>query len=166
MFSYCKRTNQSVQTRDFPINYQMSNLHTVEGFNKRPFMCTGLNVPAMPMKQVPLGLYDVEATLRGRNREEQVFCQNEKRAELPQYAFFRPMPVPGKAPIPIAPTIQTSGMRNDSLCRHVTMTTPCGDSCACDHRCSCRATWTQLNQVPFRAGPPPMASNACDSIRF
>jgi len=166
MFSYCKRSSHL--NKDLQPNYHVNNLLTLEGFNKGPFMCNGLNLPRVPFKQTPPGrLLAVESQLRGRNRSEQMFCQDEQ--ELPQFSTFRPMPIPAKGPPPCAPSamLQTSGLKNpDNLCRHVTLRTPCGNECACGQACLCKDVWMDMNKVPYKASPAPMCVGNDVNYRF
>ncbi len=166
MFSYCKRTMRKDGDQTF-FNYNMSPLQTPNGFKAQPFLCRGLNVPRFPMKQVPAHLYDLENTLHGRNRSEQVMCQNEQ--ELPNFSTYQ-MPAIGLNPIPTGPTalLSTVSVRplDGTLCRHVTMTTPCGHNCACSLSCTCKDLMADRNKQPYRAAAPRMAAVPCDRMRF
>lgn len=161
MFTYCRRNaslSDNKETRQFPLEYKMASFNTLPGFNKDPFMCRGLNIPRMPTRQVPSHLFEWESALQGRNVSQQQMCKEE--GELPHFATYNMPLMAPLNPIPTGPSavISTSGVKPQEgvLCRHVTMTTPCGKSCACPLACTCKTLMQDRNKVPFRAVAPRM----------
>jgi hypothetical protein len=155
LFSYCKRTSNNEHTH-VPYVYKMSPLQTIQGFNKLPAYCQGLNVPYVANRGLPRNLIERETELRGQGKIYQPYCANTTEKGDLQFSMFdylQNMPYPHKAPIPCVPTpVVQMSPSGGSPCSHSHITTRCGRSCACSLSCQCKIQSLERNVTRPQVG--------------